>query len=272
VQIDFFQAVVLGMVQGITEFLPVSSHAHLILIPWLLGWPDPGITFDVALHLGTLLALLLYFWRDWIYLTMSSFRLLKGDIKDPDSRIAFYIILATIPGGIAGLLFEHLEDQISTPVIIATTLIGVAALLRAAEVHGRRRSDLGTMTLGDALTIGFAQALAIIPGVSRSGVTITAGLFRGMRRDAAATFSFLLSAPIVAGAVAKKMIDIARNGLPADQQLPFVAGTLVAAFVGFICIAALIRYLKHNTTFVFINYRIAVGIIVLVLHYFWNMH
>jgi undecaprenyl-diphosphatase len=270
-QVDVFEAIVLGMVQGITEFLPISSRAHLILVPWLFGWPDPGLTFDVALHLGTLMALLLYYWKDWAYLTLSAFRLLKGDIKDPDSRLAFYLILATIPGGVAGLLFEQLEDQLSTPTVIAATLIGVALLLRTAEVRGRRTSDLDTMTLADALTIGFAQALAIIPGVSRSGVTITAGLFRNLNRAAAAEFSFLLSAPIVGGAVAKKLIDIARDGLPPDQGLSFAVGTIVSAFVGFIFMTALIRYLKSHTTFVFINYRIVLGIIVLVLGYFWNM-
>ena len=270
-QVDVFEAIVLGTVQGITEFLPISSRAHLILIPWLFGWPDPGLTFDIALHLGTLLALLLYYWKDWVYLTLSAFRLFKGDIEDPDSRLAFYIILATIPGGIAGLLFEQLEDQISTPAVIAATLIGVALLLRTAEVHGRRTSDLDTMRLADALTVGFAQALAIIPGVSRSGVTITAGLFRNMNRAAAAEFSFLLSAPIVGGAVAKKLIDIARDGLPPDQELSFAIGTIVSAFVGLIFMAGLIRYLKSHTTFIFINYRIVLGIIVLVLGYFWNM-
>jgi undecaprenyl-diphosphatase len=270
-QVDVLEAIVLGTVQGITEFLPISSRAHLILIPWLFGWPDPGLTFDVALHLGTLLALLLYYWKDWVYLTRSAFRLLKGDIEDPDSRLAFYLILATIPGGIAGLLFEQLEDQLSTPAVIAATLIGVALLMRIAEVRGRRTSDLDTMTLPDALTVGFAQALAIIPGVSRSGVTITAGLFRNLNRFAAAEFSFLLSAPIVGGAVAKKVVDIARDGLPPDQQVSFAVGTIVSAFVGLIFMAGLIRYLKNHTTFVFINYRIVLGIVVLVLGYFWNL-
>ena len=270
-QIDVFEAIVLGMVQGIAEFLPISSRAHLILIPWLFGWPDPGLTFDVALHLGTLIALLLYFWKDWVDLTLSAFKLLNADIKDTDSRLALYIILATIPGGIAGLLFEQLEDQISTPSVVAASLIGVAILMRMAEVQGRRKTDFETMRLADALTIGVAQAFAIIPGVSRSGVTITAGLFRGLTRPSAAEFSFLLSAPIVGGAAAKKLIDIARDGLPPGQELPFVVGTIVSALVGYICLAGLIRYLKGHTTFVFINYRIALGIIVLALGYFWNM-
>ena len=272
VPIDVFQAIILGTVQGLTEFVPISSHAHLILVPWLFGWPDPGLTFDVALHLGTLAALLLYFHRDWIYLGMSSLRLLKGETKDPDARLALYIILATIPGGIAGFLFERAADELGTPTVIATTLIGVALLMRAAELGGMRKKDLETMTMSDALTVGFAQALAIIPGVSRSGVTITAGLFRGMTRKAAAQYSFLLSAPIVGGAVVKKLMDIAIEGLPPDQGLPFAVGIIVSAFFGFISIAALMRYLQTRNTFIFIHYRIALGFIVLFLGYFWGLH
>jgi undecaprenyl-diphosphatase len=186
--------------------------------------------------------------------------------------LALYIILGTIPGGIAGLLFEHLEDQISTPTVIAAMLIIVALLLRSAEISGTRKSDLETMTLSDALTIGFAQAFAIIPGVSRSGVTLAAGLFRGMTRKAAAQFSFLLSAPIVAGAVAKKAIDIAVEGLPPEQVVPFVVGVVVSAFWGIISIAAMMRYLQNRSTFVFVNYRIVLGIAILTLGYFSRLH
>ena len=274
-QVDVFQATILGTIQGITEFLPISSRAHLILIPWLFGWKDPGLTFDVALHLGTLLALLSYFYKDWVYLTRSAFRIFKSDendAEDSDKRLALFIILGTIPGGIAGLLFEHLEDQISTPTVIAAMLIAVALLLRSAEISGRRKSDLETMRLSDALTIGFAQAFAIVPGVSRSGVTLAAGLFRGMTRKAAAQFSFLLSAPLVAGAVAKKAIDIAVDGLPPGQVVPFVVGVVVSAFWGIISIAAMMRYLQNRSTFVFVNYRIVLGIAILTLGYFSRLH
>lgn len=271
-QVDFFEAIILGTVQGITEFVPVSSRAHLILVPWLLGFPDPGLTFDVALHLGTLAALLIYFRKDWIYLISCAFRLFKGDIKDPDVRLALYLILGTIPGGIAGLLLEQLEDQLSTPTVIAASLIIVALLMRAAELGGMRKKDLERMTLPDSLTVGCAQALAIIPGVSRSGITITAGLFRGMTREAAAQFSFLLSVPIVGGAVVKKLFDIARDGLPPDQGLPFAIGIIVSTLFGFISIAALMRYLQTRSTFIFIYYRIVLGILVLILGYFWGLH
>jgi undecaprenyl-diphosphatase len=272
VQIDVLEATVLGTVQGITEFLPVSSRAHLILVPWLLGWPDPGLTFDVALHLGTLAALLIYFYKDWIHLTRSAFRIFKNDPDDTDARLALYIILATIPGGIAGMLFESLEDQFSTPTVIAVMLIAIALLMRFAEISGRRKTELETMRLSDAMTVGVAQAFAIIPGVSRSGVTITAGLFRGMTRKAAAQFSFLLSAPIVAGAVVKKVMDIAAEGLPAGQSASFAVGIIVSALWGVISIAAMMRYLQTRNTFVFINYRIGLGITVLILGYFAGLH
>jgi undecaprenyl-diphosphatase len=270
-QIGIVEAVILGAVQGVTEFLPISSHAHLILIPWLFGWPDPGLTFDVALHLGTLVALLLYFRNDWIDLAISALRLLKGETDDPDARVALYIIVGTIPAAIAGLLLEDFVHGFSSPTVIATALIVLALFLRSAEHWGRRKTDLGTMTLADAIAIGFAQALALIPGVSRSGVTITAGLFRGMTRLSAAQFSFLLSAPIIGGAVAKKMLDIAQDGLPPGQLLPFAAGIFMSAVFGFVSIAGLMRYLQTRSTFIFINYRIVLGILVLFLNYFWGL-
>jgi undecaprenyl-diphosphatase len=269
-QIGIVEAVILGAVQGVTEFLPISSHAHLILIPWLFGWQDPGLTFDVGLHLGTLIALLLYFRSDWIDLTISALRLLKGETDDPDVRVALYIIVGTIPAGVAGLLLEDVLGSFTSPTLIATMLIVLALFLRAAEQWGRRKIDLGTMTLADAVAIGFAQALALIPGVSRSGVTITAGLFRGMKRLSAAQFSFLLSAPIIGGAVAKKMIDVAQDGLPFGQTAPFVVGIITSAVFGFFSIAGLMRYLQTRNTYVFINYRIALGILVLFLDYFWG--
>ena len=268
--IDVFQAAILGTIHGLTQFLPISSRAHLILIPWLLGWPSPGLTFDIALHLGTLAALLIYFFKDWVHLTTSAFRMFKNP-EDHDARLALYIILATIPGGIAGLLFEHFEYQVSTPTVIAVMLIAVALLMRFAEISGRRKTHLATIRLSDAMMIGFAQILAIIPGVSRTGITITAGLSRGMTRKAAAQFSFLLSAPIIAGAVVKTMIDIAVEG-PPGQSAPLVVGIIVSAFWGVISIAGMMYYLQNRSTFIFVNYRIVLGIAVLVLGYFWGMH
>lgn len=261
---DLTQAITLGVVQGVTEFLPVSSTAHLILVPWLMGWADPGVAFDVALHLGTLIALLLYFRNDWLGLATSGLRWLGGNRTDPNGRLAFYIVVSTIPAAIAGALFEkQVETTLRSPLVIGSMLIGLALVLVVAERVGRRVTDLDHMTLGDGLTVGFAQALALIPGVSRSGVTITAGLFRGMTRQAAARFSFFLSTPIIAGAIAKKFIDIARHGMPPGESTSaFVAGVVVSGIVGYLSIAFMIRYLSTHNTYVFIYYRIALGVAV----------
>jgi undecaprenyl-diphosphatase len=263
VQIGVFEAVVMGFVQGMTEFLPISSRAHLIIVPWIFGWPDPGLTFDVALHLGTLAALLIYFYKDWVRLTLSAMKLLKGDTRDPDARLAFHIILATIPAGVAGVFLSGLENSLGTPKVIGVALIVVALLMRAGEMAGRRQTELLDMSLGDSLSIGFAQAIALIPGVSRSGITLTAGLFRGLSRRAAAQYSFLLSGPIVAGAVAKTLVDIAQEGLPEGQPLPFVLGIITSALFGFLSIAGLMRYLQTRSTFIFINYRLVLGVLIL---------
>ena len=266
---NFIQAIVFGAVQGLTEFLPISSTAHLILLPWFMGWPDPGLSFDVALHLGTLVALLIYFWNDWIALARSSLNLVRGNTNDPNARMAFFIVVATIPGGLAGALFESkVETVLRSPLIISFTLIALALVLAGAELKGRRKKDLGQMSLIDALTVGLAQAIAIIPGVSRSGVTITAALFKGIKRDAAARFSFYLSTPIIAGAVAKKMLDIAKAGFTVDQITPFIVGIVSAGIVGYLSIAFLLRYLQTHNTFLFVYYRIALGIVVYLA--FWS--
>jgi undecaprenyl-diphosphatase len=263
------EAIIFGAVQGFTEFLPVSSTAHLILLPWFMGWPDPGLTFDVALHLGTLVALLIYFRADWIALTGAALGLVRGRTKSPDARMAMLIIAATIPGAAAGALFEHkVEDALRAPQLIGVMLIVMALVLVAAEMVGRRKKGIDEVSWADALTIGVAQAFAIIPGVSRSGSTITAGLFLSLRRDAAARFSFYLSAPIIAGAVGKKMIDILRSGLGLEQLTPFIVGIVSSGIVGYLAIAFLMRYLQTHNTFLFVYYRIALGIVVLLAFWF----
>ena len=260
---DLTQAITLGAVQGITEFLPISSTAHLILVPWLMGWPDPGATFDVALHLGTLVALILYFRNDWLGLITSGIGWLRGDRTDPTGHLAIYIVLATIPGALLGALFQHqIETALRSPLIISITLVALALLLVLAERVGRQTTDIKHITLPDSLTVGFAQALALVPGVSRSGITITAGLFRGMTRATAARFSFFLSTPIIAGAVAKKFLDLFKEGIPSGATMPFIAGILVSGVVGYLSIAFLIRYLSTHNTYVFIYYRIALGFLV----------
>src|SRR5262245_49386353 len=265
---NIFQAIIFGAVQGLTEFLPISSTAHLILLPWFLGWPDPGLAFDVALHLGTLVALLIYFRSDWIALITSAVGVVRGRTQAPDARMAMLIIGATIPGAAAGALFEHkVEDALRAPQLIAAMLIVMGLVLVAAEIVGRRKKGLDDLSWGDAITVGIAQAFAIVPGVSRSGSTISAGLFLSLKRDAAARFSFYLSAPIIAGAVAKKTLDILKSGLAVDQLNPFIIGIVASGIVGYLAIAFLMRYLQTHNTYLFVIYRVALGIVVLLA--FW---
>lgn len=265
---DLIKAIVLGAVQGATEFLPISSTAHLILVPWFFGWTDPGLAFDVSLHLGTLVALLVYFRREWARLLMSVVGMLQGK-RSPDGHLMLLITAATVPGALAGLLLEDFVERVlRNPLIIAAALILLALVLVAAERVGRRVKTTESISWMDAMTIGFAQALALVPGVSRSGVTITAGLFLGLTREAAARFSFLLSTPIIGGAVAKKTLDIARVGLSGGELLPFLAGIVTAGIVGYASIEFLIRYLQTRTTNIFVVYRILLGIVVLVAYHY----
>jgi undecaprenyl-diphosphatase len=258
-----FQAIIYGVVQGLTEFLPISSTAHLILLPWAAGWPDPGLSFDVALHLGTLIALFLYFWADWMALVTSALGILRGRTQAPDARMALMIVGATVPGAIAGALFEHkVEDALRAPQVIALMLIALALILAVAEITGHRKKSLNEISWSDAMTVGVAQALAIVPGVSRSGVTITAGLFRSMKRDTAARFSFYLSTPLIAGAVAKKTLDMVKAGATVEQLIPFIVGIAVSGIVGYLAIAFMLQFLQTRTTYLFIYYRIALGIAV----------
>jgi undecaprenyl-diphosphatase len=223
------------------------------------------MAFDVALHLGTLVALLIYFRADWIRLTLSAFDLVRGRTDGPDARLALFIMVGTIPGALAGLFLEDfIENTIRNDMrVIAFTLITLALVLVVAEKAGKRQKNVGKVSMGDAVVIGLAQALALFPGVSRSGVTITAGLFRGLEREAAARFSFFLSTPIIGGAVAKQLFDIVSGEAgPMDQTWPLAAGILSAGVVGYASIAFLLRYLQNNSTFVFVYYRIALGIVV----------
>jgi undecaprenyl-diphosphatase len=278
-----YQAVVLAIVQGLTEFLPISSTAHLVLFPWLLGWKDPGLTFDIALHAGTLVAVVAYFWRYWLEMLKLVTGIGGSSLADPPSSVAtgeagqitllgenrrlfWYLVVATFPAGIAGWLFESAaEEQLRSPVIIGTALVAVGLIMWAGERLGRRLHDLGHVGFLDSLLVGVAQAFSVIPGVSRSGATMTAGLFRGMKRETSARFSFLLSTPIIAGAAFKKALEIRHSGLPADMRLPFIAGIIVAAVVGYLVIAVLIRYLERRTFTIFVIYRVVLGVVVLAL-------
>jgi len=263
-----YQAIVLAIVQGLTEFLPVSSTAHLTLFPWFLHWEDPGLTFDVALHAGTLVAVLLYFWKLWVEMIRAVVGLDSGN--DPQvsehRRLFWMLVVGTIPGGIVGFLFEKsAETKFRDPLVIGVALIGVALLMWVADRMENRTMTLDRVGWGETILVGVAQALAVIPGVSRSGITMTAGLFRGMTRETAARFSFLLSTPIIAGAVLKKGLELRHEGVPPGMKLPFVAGIIVSGLVGYVVIAWLIRFLSHRSFKVFVVYRIALGVVVLAL-------
>ena len=263
--LDPFQALVMGIVQGLTEFLPVSSSAHLVLLPWLFGWRDPGLTFDVALHIGTLFAVIGYFWRDWWQLLGGLGRSLSGrrPADDPQARMFWLLVIASVPGAVVGALAEDaVESWLRAPAIIAALTIGLGLVLVLAEAIGSRDRLMKHLGLGDAILIGISQALAVCPGVSRSGVTITTGLFRGLTRDAAARFSFLMSTPIIAGAGLYNLRHLLTGGLPADERLGFAIGFTAAAVVGFLAIKLLLRYLQRNSLLVFAYYRFALGALI----------
>jgi len=276
------QAIILAVVQGLTEFLPVSSTAHLALVPWLFGWQDPGLSFDIALHVGTLLAVLIYFAPTWIRILPAA--LGAGTPISPDDRgsgeipldeargerlLLWFLVAATVPAAIAGvLLHKQAESSLRAPWVMAGTMIGVALIMAWSEKIGSLRKPLTGITLADALWVGAAQATAVVPGVSRSGSTIAAGLFRGMSRDAAARFSFLLSTPIIAGAALFEGRRLLRAGIPPEMRVAFLVGAIVSGIVGYASIALFVRYLRTHSLKIFIVYRIVFGIIILALAYF----
>jgi undecaprenyl-diphosphatase len=244
------QAVVYGIVQGLGEFLPISSSAHLVLVPWFFGWDDPGLTFDVALHVGTLFAVVAYFWKDWLRLIGKGFVEPLGS----EGRLFWYLVIATIPGAAAGFLFEkQAETVFRAPWLIAAMLVVMGLLLWAADRWGSRKRNLKTMTFPASLWVGICQMASIIPGVSRSGVTMTAGLSAGLSREAAARFSFLLSTPIIFGAAAAKLPHLASD--PSALTGSFLVGVVVSAITGFASIGFLLRYLQARSFVPFVVYR-----------------
>lgn len=269
--LDLLKAAILGIVQGLTEFLPVSSTGHLILVEKLLRVDQDryGLSFDAALHLGTLAALLVYFGRSWLGLFGGWLSTItKRSLADSDGRIAWLIILGTLPAAAIGFAFEsQVEDAFREPALVAVMLIAFSAVFFLAEAAGSRSRNRADMTPLDALLIGAAQAIALVPGVSRSGATISMGLFRNLERVEAASFAFLLSAPIIAGAGLKKAYDIAgefRDGtLGGADAAFFIVGAVCAAIVGYLSIAFLLRFLSTNSLRPFAYYRIALGVVVL---------
>jgi len=283
--LPIYQAIVLAIIQGVAEFIPISSSGHLIIVRRLLGWnelsPAHELTFDVALHFGTLLSLLVYFRRTWFQIVRAGLggkvvRFSEAGSSDVNLTAAeqreerlllWFLAMATIPGAIAGKLLEHSAEEYFREhiLLIAGALILVALLMWWSEKTTPRKPALTGISLADSLIIGCAQATALIPGVSRSGSTITAGRFRGFTREAAVRFSFLLATPIIAGAALLKAHELHKEGLPAGMHAPFLVGILVSAVVGYAAISWLIRYLQSNSLKAFIIYRIVAGLVVIAL-------
>lgn len=277
--LTLWQAIILGAVQGLTEFFPVSSTAHLILIPWLFHWAsDGGLTFDVALHAGTLAAVVGFFFMTWIRIIRAGFGAaidihtgapIGGAALQTQRRLLWFLLLATIPGAIIGLLFnKQIETTWRNPLIIAASLILVALVMAWADRAPAQDKDYDQVSGMQAWWIGCAQAVAVIPGVSRSGATITAGLFAGLTREAATRFSFLLATPIIAGAVLDKAHQIHKTGMAPGMGGPFLAGVVTSALVGLLAIGLFLRFLRSRTFTFFVWYRIVLGLVVLGL--FWH--
>ncbi len=264
---EIIKAIVFGAVQGLTEFIPISSTAHLRVVPALLGWKDEGAAFSAVIQMGTLLSTLIYFRKDIVNLTRGFIASLgkKDLIQNPESRIFLLITIGTIPIGICGLLFKgFIEGDARGLYVISSSLILLAIVLFLAEKKGTRTKNFEDITVKDGIIIGLAQALALIPGSSRSGVTITAGLFRGLKRDVTARYSFLLSIPAIGLSGLYELYSEREQLLKEDLVMMLVA-TAVSAVVGYAAIAFLIRYLKTHSNLVFIIYRILLGITILTL-------
>ena len=266
------QALIMGLVQGLTEFLPVSSSGHLVLVPWLFGWTDPfinSVAFTVILHMGTLVALLAFFWRDWVTLIPAGLaairdRSLKGD---PDRKMAFLLVVATIPAVLVGPIFESkLEDLVREPARIALMLCVGAAILWLADRWGSRQRDETSLTFRESLGIGVAQVVALVPGISRSGVSISAGLFLGLNREAAARFSFLMATPVIGGAgiwEARKFLT--NEAGPSPEMNVIVIGFVAALISGFLAVRFMLEFLKRQPLTGFVVYRVVAAILVFIV-------
>lgn len=277
---ELWQAIVLGIVQGLTEFLPISSSGHLIIFPWLLEWEAGGLAFDASLHLGTLAAVLVYFRTELMnlirvipYALSKPMPILKGESGQEDrdtwARLGLLIVIMSIPGGIVGLLlsdriddFFHTNENSSRAIaVIATMLILVGIAMLIGERLGKQKKSLRQIGVLDAMIIGLGQALAaLLPGTSRSGATITAGLFRGLTRSEAARFSFLGGVPLIAAAGLLSFVDALQEGMSGAELANFIAGGVAAGLVGFMAVSGLIKFLQSQSTLVFVIYRIIFGI------------
>ena len=254
------QAVILGLAQGLGEFLPISSSAHLVLIPWLFKWTDPGLAFDVALHVGTLVAVVVYFWKDWWQLIIKGFT----DVRSVKGRLFWYLVAASVPGALSGYLLEHKAETVfRSPLLIAIMLIVMGIFLYWADRRSSKKIEINQISFGTSLLIGISQALAIIPGVSRSGITMTAGLLTGLTREGAARFSFLLSTPIIFGAAMVKLPGVISNSSAITAD--FTIAVVVSCITGVASIGFLLRYVQTKDFLPFVWYRFLVGAVVIVI-------
>jgi undecaprenyl-diphosphatase len=283
IAMELLAAAVLGIVQGLTEFLPISSSAHLILVPWMLGWKPEGLVFDVSLHLGTALAVLCYFWKDWVLLAREGILgLITGEpFGNAERRLAWFIVVGTLPAAVLGLLFEKkVEEWLRSPLVTVATLAAFGVVLYVADRRSGRWRSMDKFTWGDSILIGISQAIALIPGVSRSGITMSTALFRDADRTSAARFSFLLATPVIVGAgflegwhllrALRGPVSVAIGG-PAEVVVidwgVLAMGVTCAAVTGFLCIRYFLRYLQTRTFLPFVIYRFVLAVAVLVLYF-----
>jgi undecaprenyl-diphosphatase len=277
---SIFQSIVLGVLQGLGEFLPISSTAHLILAPWFFGWSDPGLSFDVALHLGTLIAVVAFFWKDWLIIFQLAFDQLAdffSEIFHPGrsnsrknlesqypSQLLWLLAIASVPGAIFGILLnDKAEEAFRSPLLIAFTLSVVGVIIFLADRYVLNRKEMKAVTFWDALWIGLSQAVAIIPGVSRSGATMGAGLLLGLSREQAARFSFLLSTPIIFGAAIVKVPHLLKAGI----DVPIIFGILASAVTGYLAIKYMLRFIQKVGYGPFLWYRLALALVIIAVYF-----
>jgi undecaprenyl-diphosphatase len=272
---EIVSAVILGIIQGLTEFLPISSSAHLILVPWFLNWKPEGIAFDVALHLGTAIAVLAFFWNDWVRLIREALiGIFTGaPLANHSRRLAWFIVVGSIPAAIIGIILEDtVESKLRSPLITVFTLTILAILLFAAEKKSKQTRTLEKFTWRDSIWIGLSQAIALIPGVSRSGITITTAMMRDSDRTSAARFSFLLSMPVIVGAAllqGLKLFKAIRHPMQGAVDIHWnimIVGVLASAVTGFLCIQFFLRYLQTKSFTPFVFYRIILAAVVLIFY------
>lgn len=263
---DLIQSIILGAIQGITEFFPISSTAHLILLPWFFSWKDEGLAFNVALHMGSLIAIIYYFRREWVHIISEFFSCLAkfSFSGSPGGRMGLYLIIATIPGGLAGVLFESYASGIlRNPLYVAFSLSFFGVLLYASDRFSNKSKSTDEMSLTDCIIIGISQAFAIVPGVSRSGITITGAMLRGYKRDEAAKFSFMLAAPLIAGAGVFESRHLDPSSV---LSVPFAAGIIASAVFAFLAIKYLLRFVRQQSYTVFVVYRLVLAVVIVFLY------